>query len=139
MAANSNYRIHGMGQFQLYAVAVLLDAISIGLAFIPGLGIFMSIFAIAVFSLWFTVLGVSFFLGRKPFSKIGTFMLTTIVEMLPLGGAFPAITFWVYRVITLSHEEDKERMAKSMAAAAKAAASKKPATPGATHTPSKAA
>lgn len=107
------YRVSNTTAGFIIAVALLCDGAQFLLNFIPAIGQMLSwlitFSALAVFALWFALLGISYFSGKKASSKVLSLLSATVVEMVPIINAVPAITMGVIGVIVASRAEDVEK------------------------------
>lgn len=103
-------RIGTLTAFLLVGTALVIDAGQFIINFIPvigqGLSFFGSFFALALFGVWFLLLGVNYFEGRKAGVKIAASMGGAVAEMMPFISALPALTVSVTLIIMASRLED---------------------------------
>lgn len=109
-AGASKKRVGTIAAFFMLATAITFDALQFFLTFIPFLGvvinIFITVLAAMIFWLWFLLLGVSYFSGKKMGLKLAAAMGGLIVELVPIIDALPAITVGVTVVIIATRLED---------------------------------
>ena len=94
----------------MVGTAALVDSGQFVLNLIPVLGQFMglmmSFIAFIGFVLWFALMGVNFIAGRRAGMKMMAAFGTTIVELVPLVQALPAMSMGVAITIIASWLED---------------------------------
>lgn len=97
----------------LLCVALLFDLLQFLitlLAFIPVLPFivttFISLVSYVTFGIWFALLGVNYFNGKKASAKVLTLLATLGLELIPLISALPVIFAGVITMIILSRMED---------------------------------
>ena len=94
----------------MIGIAGLMDGLQFLINFIPILGqlisLFISFFLLAGFGIWFLLLGVNYFSGRKAGIKIVASLGSVIGEIVPLVSALPILTAGVIGVIIASRLED---------------------------------
>jgi hypothetical protein len=114
-------RISGITAFFLISTAVLFDAAQFLVAFIPFVDIvldwLLGAFAACVFGVWFLVLGVNYFQGKKALAKIITMFSSVVIELVPIVDALPAITLGVVTLIFLTWAEDRENAKEALQSA----------------------
>lgn len=105
------HRIGNVTAFFIIATAVLFDAAQFFLNFIPVLGqvagLFITFLAISIFGVWFLLLGVNYFSGKKAGLKMIASLGSVIAELVPLFSAFPAMTLGVVVVIIATRLEGR--------------------------------
>src|SRR6185437_5296383 len=92
----------------------LLQDLALFVNVIPALGQalyvaaswFISILAAIVFGIWFAILGVNYFTGKKAAMKVLIAFASLVVELVPFLDALPAITFVVVALIIVTKTED---------------------------------
>lgn len=117
----------------LITLALLFDLLQFLVSFlhvIPWVGnaiafvvaLFITCFAYITFGIWFALLRVDYFTGKKAAVKILTLIGTLGLELMPLIDALPAITAGVITMVLVSRIEDttglkaKEATAQSLSA-----------------------
>lgn len=101
----------------MVALAVIFDGIQDILLFINVLPVigqvidvvfswFISFLAAVSFGVWFALLRVNYFSGRKSGQKLLVMFSSIIVELIPYIDALPAITFGVVSLIIITRIED---------------------------------
>lgn len=102
----------------MVAMAVIIDFSQFVINFVPVLGQFfglvLSFIAFVSFALWFALLGVNFFTGRKAGLKMVSAFGTTLIELVPLVQALPSMTIGVTVTIIASWLEDAENKKKAL-------------------------
>lgn len=105
------HRISTTTAFFMIVVAVLLDLIQ----FVFTLFVITSLlselvtfFALCVFGVWFAILGVNYFSGKKVGLKLASVFTSAIVELVPLIDGLPAITAGVVGIIVSVRKEDAQ-------------------------------
>lgn len=78
----------------------------IGNAIAFVVGTFLSFVAYISFGVWFALLGINYFAGKRAALKILTILATFGIELVPLLNMFPAITAGVITMIIVSRMED---------------------------------
>lgn len=113
MDQNRKLRIGNFMGGALLAVALLFDLMQFLvtlLAFIPVLPFivttFISLVSYITFGIWFALLGVDYFNGKKASAKVLTLLATLGLELVPLISALPVIFAGVITMIILSRMED---------------------------------
>lgn len=96
----------------MVTAAVIIDCAQFAINLVPVLGQFfglmLSFIGFVSFLVWFALLGVNFFTGRKAGLKMMAGFGATIVELVPLVQALPALTMGVAVTIIASWLEDAE-------------------------------
>lgn len=112
-AANDNQptkRISGVTAFFMVLVAASIDGLQFVLAFVPGLDVvadfMLGALAAMIFGVWFAIVGVNYFSGKKAGQKIAALFGTSITELIPLLDALPALTIGVITIIVQTRAED---------------------------------
>lgn len=104
-------RIGNVTAFLMISMAVIFDAVQFLLNFIPGLGqiagLFITFLTATIFGLWFLLLGVSYFGGKKAGLKMTAAFGSVITELVPIVSALPAITMGVVVIIIATWAEDR--------------------------------
>jgi len=104
-------RIGALTAGLLFGIAGLLDIIQFFVTFIPFVDVildwFIAVIGLITFGIWFAMLDVNYFQGKKAAGKIAAVFGTAIVEMVPILDALPAITLGVLTVVFLTWNEDK--------------------------------
>lgn len=99
----------------MLGTAFLLDCFQFFLNLLPipvigwVLSMFVGMAALCIFAVWFLVLGVGLFGGRKAGVKMASAILAPVIEIIPLVGALPGTTLGVLGIIIASRLEDRER------------------------------
>jgi hypothetical protein len=95
----------------LISFAVTIDGLEFFLTFLPLLGqainLLLSVFAFCALGLWFALLGVNYFGGKKAGLKAATLFAVPVIEMVPLVSALPALTAGVVILIMATWSEDR--------------------------------
>lgn len=78
----------------------------IGTQIAIGVTWFITVLALGIFGLWFTLLGVKYFTGKQVQAKLVALFGPIALELIPLVGALPAITAGVVVLIVISRYED---------------------------------
>lgn len=114
----------------LICFALLCDLIQFVLSFlhvVPIAGnalafvlvLFVTIIAYISLGLWFALLGINYFTGKKAALKVLTMLATIGIELIPLVDALPAITAGTIVMVLVSRLEDTTGLkAKNMTAEA---------------------
>ncbi|MEX0917394.1 MAG: hypothetical protein WDZ90_02645 [Candidatus Paceibacterota bacterium] len=116
---NVEYRIGGARKTLMVSVAIFFDSVQLltkAFHVIPGVGTFaailigwtMSILAWLTFFLWFSLAGVKPFSGRKQIKKFILNFGSGLIEAIPILNALPMWSVYVWWIIRISREEDKE-------------------------------
>ena len=92
--------------YLMLGTALFFDLISL----VPGLNIVVIVFASLTFALWFAIRGVSFTKNKK-ISRAG--LVGIGIDVIPGASVLPAITYAVWRIVSVTRKEDKERVAKA--------------------------
>jgi hypothetical protein len=103
-------KISNITAFFMIIVALLFDLLQFLLTIMvitAPLSILVTFFALCIFGVWFAVLGVNYFSGRKVALKTLSAIGSVIVEMVPLIDGLPAITAGVAGVILGTRLENK--------------------------------
>jgi hypothetical protein len=69
-------------------------------------GTFLSFFAYISLGVWFALLGINYFSGKRAALKVLTLLATFGIELIPLLNAIPAVTAGVVTMIIVSRIED---------------------------------
>jgi len=96
----------------MLGAAAILDLIQIILTlfvFTAPLAELSTFIAMPLFGIWFLILGVSYFGGKRATAKVVSALGSAVVELIPFLDAVPGITLGVYGVIRASRKEDKEK------------------------------
>ena len=104
------YRISWLTASFMIAIALVLDAIQFVLTLFlltEPLAELATFIAIPVFGVWFLLLGVNYFGGKRSTTKVISALGSTVVELIPFVDALPGITLGVGGVIWASRKEDK--------------------------------
>lgn len=112
-------RITPVVSFFLIAVALMFDGLQFLLLFlnvIPVIGTvisfvfswFITFLATTVFLLWFALLGVSYFKGKRAAKRAFAMAASVITELVPLFNSLPVITAWVVTTIVLTNKDSLE-------------------------------
>jgi hypothetical protein len=115
--ASKTQRISVLTAVFMVAVAIGLDAaqdLALFLNALPVIGTAMDIvvswfigaLAAIVFGVWFALLRVSYFTGKKAATKMLIMFSSVVVELIPFVDALPAITFGVVALIIQTRIED---------------------------------
>lgn len=120
------HRIGPVTMFFMLACALIADCLQFLVQFIPGvgqvIGWIIAFLAGGFFFMWFYMLGVSYFSGKKSFAKISAVLGMSVVELVPLVDALPALTVGVLAIILSSRAEDTATKTTGSHAAQKAPA-----------------
>lgn len=110
MAEEPRQRIGFVATFFLLLTAGLFDGVQFLVLFIPGIDVvvefFVTVIALAVFGVWFAILGVNYFSGEQQGAKVIAMFSSSVVELVPLLDALPGITLGVWGVISAIKKED---------------------------------
>jgi hypothetical protein len=110
------HRVGNVAMMLMLMASILLDGVQILLQFIPIIGqiisLLLGVLAAVFFALWFMLLGVNYFSGKKAGVKLAAVFSSVIVEIIPIVDALPAISFGVLAVIMASRSEDKRNARK---------------------------
>lgn len=92
-------------------IAVILDIIQFFISLIPLIGFIVApcigLIALVFFGIWFGLLGVNYFGGRKAHLKIIAALGASASELIPLFDMLPAITLGVLVIIFAVWLEDR--------------------------------
>ena len=108
----SRYRVGMVTAIFMVGLAVLVDIAQffLTLTVLLALGsLFLTFLAASIFFVWFLILGVSYFGGRKAGVKILAAAGGLVAELVPVINALPATTVAVVTVIAISRIEDREK------------------------------
>ncbi|MDB5189696.1 MAG: hypothetical protein JWN49_22 [Parcubacteria group bacterium] len=110
------YRIGFVAAAFMFMTALFLDLTQILLS-ITGVFILASdlvtFMAAPAFGIWFLLLRVNYFGGKKAVAKVTAALVTVVVELVPVVDALPCITIGVISVIRSSRAEDREAKPKA--------------------------
>ena len=114
MAAEGNvpYSIGTVTALFMLMFAVVADLLQVLLTlsgFLAPASLLVTFFVETAFFVWFLIMRVSYFGGKKGFKNLIAFGGGLIVELLPLLDALPATTVAVAFIIWNSRAEDKEK------------------------------
>ncbi len=113
MPEEPKMRIGFVATLLLLVVAFILDALQFLLLFIPGLNVvfefLITVIALAVFGIWFLILGVNYFSGDRTGAKVISMLSSSVVELVPLLDALPGITLGVWGIISATKKEDSAK------------------------------
>jgi hypothetical protein len=108
-----SYRIGGVTVAFMLALALVLDLVQILLT-LTGVGALLAWLVTAVgttaFGIWFLLMRVNYFSGRKAAQKMAATLAGVVAEFVPVINALPAMTISVIAVVLLSRAEDRERL-----------------------------
>lgn len=92
-------------------MAVILDVIQFFISMLPLIGLIVSsaiaLIALVFFGIWFGLLGVNYFGGRKAHLKIIAALGASASELIPIFNMLPAITTSVLVIIFAVWLEDR--------------------------------
>jgi hypothetical protein len=118
-------KISNVNAFFIIAVAVICDC----LQFLLTLGVISSIFNVlitiiawVIFGVWFFILGINYFKGKKALSKVVSVFGSLVIELIPILDALPTLTLGVIGIIVSSRKEEAEARKLAQGEAAKSAA-----------------
>ncbi len=107
-------KISTLNAIWIISIAVICDC----LQFLLTLGVISSIFNIlitiiawTIFAVWFFLLGINYFKGKKAMSKVLSVFGSLIVELIPILDALPTLTIGVVGIIWSSRKEEAEAKA----------------------------
>jgi hypothetical protein len=113
VAGRPKHRVGNVAMTLMLITSILFDGVQILLQFIPIIGqvisLLLGVFAAAFYAIWFMLLGVPYFKGKKAGVKLAAAFSSVIVEIIPIVDALPGITFGVLAVILASRSEDKKQ------------------------------
>jgi len=120
-AGGPKQRISILTAFCMVALALALDAaqdFAIFLNALPVIGTaidvvfswFIAALAAIIFGVWFALLRVNYFTGKKAATKMLIMFSSVVVELIPFLDALPAITFGVVALIIQTRIEDSETL-----------------------------
>ncbi|HEY0011042.1 MAG TPA: hypothetical protein VGB97_04020 [Candidatus Paceibacterota bacterium] len=122
------YRVGTASAISLLTVELFLDGVQFLINLIPVLGqvINLGVTFIGIFiaSLWLFIFcdGVNYFTGKKAGLKVLGIMTGTVLELVPIVNALPALTLGVALVIIGTRMEDREKAKERKEVKEKAAA-----------------
>jgi hypothetical protein len=97
----------------MIVVAMTIDFLQCIFTFIPGFNIvanfILAVLALCIFGIWFALLDINYFSGKKVVAKILTLFSTSIIELMPILDALPMVTVGVTGIILISRVEDLEK------------------------------
>jgi|CXWL01.1.fsa_nt_gi hypothetical protein len=103
-------RVGNITAFFMILIAFVLDLVQFLFVWIPGVdvvvGYLAAFFALCGFGVWFAVLRVNYFSGKRSGAKVLSLFTGTAVELIPIIDALPAITAGVIGIIVSSRSED---------------------------------
>lgn len=110
--------IGGWAAFALIAVALLCDSLQFLatlLHALPGVGSalslvltwFLTVLALIIFSVWFALLGVNYFSGKRAAWRAIAMFGVPAAEIIPLINALPAVTAGVALMIASTYDPDE--------------------------------
>lgn len=106
------YRVSFVTAFFMLALAAIIDLIqfllNLTVILIPLTWLFTALAAIT-FAIWFLIVGVSYFSGKRAGLKMVASVGSVVAEFVPVINALPAVTTGVVLVIIVSRIEDWER------------------------------
>lgn len=105
------YKVSWVGGSLVAAFALIGDLLQVLLSLTVVLSLGGDIIAaivegIAVF--YFAICGVPFMKGKRSFGRLGAWLITTVIELVPLLDALPTLTLGVIFTIYSSRKEDRE-------------------------------
>lgn len=106
------YRVSGVSLGFMLALAAIFDLLQFLLTLTVVGALFswlVTAIAVTIYAIWFLLLGVNYFSGRKAASKMIAALTTAVVEFIPLVSALPTITIGVLAIALISRSEDRAR------------------------------
>jgi len=105
------YRVGSFATGFSIVIALLFDCLQFILNFIPVMGQvvswFITFFAFSIFTVFFALLGVNYFSGKKASAKIISFLSSAVIELVPIVNALPAMTLGIIGILVAVRYEDK--------------------------------
>jgi hypothetical protein len=104
------YRVSGVSMGFMIAIAAIFDLLQFLLTLtVIGslLAWLVTVFAGMIFFVWFLILGINYFSGKKAAAKVGTILSTSVLEFIPILNALPTITIGVITIALVSRMEDR--------------------------------
>lgn len=104
-------RVSAITLFFMIMISIVLD----GVQFLLTLTVVGALFAwlvtalaMCIFGVWFLLLGINYFSGRKAGLKMASMFSSVVIELVPILSALPGITIGVLGVVAASRLEDRE-------------------------------
>lgn len=108
--ARVKYRVSSVNISFMLAIAIIFDLLQFLLT-LTVIGALLSwlvtAFAVCMFAIWFLILGVNYFSGRKAAAKMASVIGTAVIEFIPVINALPSITIGVLAIALVSRSEDR--------------------------------
>ncbi|MEO6536429.1 MAG: hypothetical protein ABIT47_01945 [Candidatus Paceibacterota bacterium] len=108
------YRIGLISGGFMIMTAIVLDCVQVLLAFTGVLVLasdLITFIAAPTFGIWFLMMRVNYFGGKKAMVKVTSMLTTLVVELVPIVDALPGITMGVVTVIFATRSEDRQKSA----------------------------
>lgn len=104
------YRISWVSGGIILGIAVLADLVQFFLALTVVFSFVSDIVAVvagAIIWLFLLASGVSFMRGKKSFGRLGGFLVTAVIELIPILDALPTLSLDTWYNIVSSRSEDR--------------------------------
>jgi hypothetical protein len=112
MDAQEPHKISNVAAAGMLGVALILDLVQflLTLAILTVLvNILITFLAVCIFGIWFAVMGINYFQGRKAGLKVLSSFGATIIELVPVIDGLPGITAGVLGIIVSSRLEERTK------------------------------